>query len=72
MNKIFFSASFFIGVFVLILITGQSCRQSENRNETTDSLSIRKKFSSSPVLSPQESMKKMHVEKGFAVKLVAS
>ncbi len=59
-------------VFVLILISVQSCKQTESREAGNDSLIIRKKFASSPVLSPRESLKKMHVEKGFAVKFVAS
>lgn len=75
MKKITFAAQIIIAVFGLILITQAGCKQSKSGNissRTSDSLSIRKKFSSSPVLSTEESLKKMTVEKGFAIKLVAS
>lgn len=72
MKKIVFSVQVLIVVFALILISLQSCKQSESREAGNDSLTIRKKFTSSPVLSPEESLKKMSVEKGFVVKLVAA
>lgn len=37
-----------------------------------DSIAIRKSIAEAPQLSPEESIKKMHVENGFDVKLVAS
>lgn len=70
-KPIFFLLSTIV-VFGFILISQQGCKNKKIRNQTEDSLSIRKEYASSPVLSPEESIKKMHVEKGFAVKLVAS
>ncbi len=75
MKKITFAIQIIITVFGFILITQAGCKQTKSGNissHTSDSLAIRKQFSSSPVLSPQESLKKMTVEKGFTVKLVAS
>jgi mono/diheme cytochrome c family protein/glucose/arabinose dehydrogenase len=67
--KILISALFvvFVACF-LILMTGQSCSQKEKTKASSDSLT----FSSSPVLSPQAAIEKMHIENGFEVKLVAS
>lgn len=38
----------------------------------TDSVAIRRAFSSSPVLSPEESLERIEVEEGFEVQLVAA
>lgn len=48
--------------------------KNDNKQTTKadDSLAIREAFSSSPVLTPEESLKKMKVEDGFTVKLVAA
>lgn len=51
-----------------ILITGQGCSQPDKSGNTSDSLA----FLSSPVISPQAAINKMHIEDGFEVKLVAS
>src|SRR5687768_15192024 len=37
-----------------------------------DSLAIRKTFASSPALSPEESLQKMQLEKGFSIQLAAA
>ena len=56
----------------LLWMTGQSCKQPDVNKKGTDSLAIRNTIPSSPVLSPAESINKMHLEDGFAVKLVAA
>ena len=50
------------------------CRSNEKPGTrgSKDSLSVRKEFAQSPVVSSEASLKKMGVEDGFAVKLVAS
>ena len=55
----------------VLWVTGQSCKQTK-KEIGTDSLSIRETVATSPVISPEESINKMHLENGFAVKLVAS
>jgi mono/diheme cytochrome c family protein/glucose/arabinose dehydrogenase len=72
MKKMFVFIPVLMAVSVLIFISLQSCKQTGSEKPGSDSLTIRKKFSSSPVLSAQESIEKMHVEKGFAVKIVAT
>ena len=59
-------------VCALLWMTGQSCKQPNADKEGTDSLAIRESITSSPVISPAESINKMHLEDGFAVKLVAA
>ena len=59
-------------VCALLWITGQSCKQPDANKEGTDSLAIRESITSSPVISPAKSINKMHLEDGFAVKLVAA
>ncbi len=51
-----------------VLITGQGCSQPGKSGADLDSLA----FLTSPVLSPQNAIEKMHMEDGFEVKLVAS
>ena len=51
---------------LLVLITGEGCTPKNKNN--TDSLA----FSSAPVLSAADAISKMHIEKGFEIKLVAS
>lgn len=72
MRNLFYSAKILFVFNVLVMLGGQSCHQKENQNITEDSLAIRKSVPPSPALSAEESMKKMHLENGFAVKLVAS
>src|SRR5688572_23274346 len=45
---------------------------SEDERRLSDSLAMRQEFEKSPVVSPEESIKKMQVEEGFVVKLVAA
>src|SRR4051812_34975142 len=59
-------------VAALLIASVQSCRQDGTSEPANDSLSIRRKVAPSPVLSPRESLSKMHVEKGFEVKIVAT
>jgi mono/diheme cytochrome c family protein len=58
-------------LFIWIWTGGQSCKPSPGIETGRDSLNIKKELSS-PVLSPEEAIQKMHVEDGFEVKLVAS
>src|SRR5215203_2379144 len=71
MRIFIYSLKILVVVCSLLWLTGQSCKQSENENGK-DSLSIRESITSSPVISPEESIGKMHLEEGFAVKLVAA
>ena len=72
MKSIIYSIPFLVVTGALLLIAEESCKYSGSQEGNADSLAIREGLSSSPVLSAQESIKKMHVEKGFTVKLVAS
>lgn len=58
-------------ILLWIWIAGQSCNQQQKEKSGADSLAIKKNLVS-PVLSPMEAIKKMRVENGFAVKLVAA
>jgi mono/diheme cytochrome c family protein len=56
---------------MITAVTVQSCNNASSVKGSTDPLAIKKQLSS-PVVSPQEAIKKMHIENGFAVKLVAA
>lgn len=56
----------------LIVLTGSWSFRHAGQGPVADSLEIRKQFSSSPVLSPRQSVRKMELEPGFAVKIVAA
>ena len=71
MKTILFSIPFLLIIF-LQLFSDSTPRKSSNWNYYADSLSIRKAFSESPVLSAWESIKKMQIEKGFRVHIVAT
>jgi hypothetical protein len=71
MRILIYSVRILIVACPVLWITGQSCKQTK-KEVVTDSLAMRQTVSSSPVISPGESVKKMHLENGFAVKLVAS
>ncbi|TKK72079.1 c-type cytochrome [Ilyomonas limi] len=60
-----------VACYALIAFAG-SCKNSARESTHPDSLAIRKSIAEAPQLSPEESIKKMHIEDGFAVKLVAS
>ena len=49
-----------------------ACNNSNLSISKKDSLAIRKSIQEEPALDPQESIRKMHVENGFEVKLVAA
>jgi len=71
MKTILFSIPFLLIIF-LQLFSGDTQQKLSNRNYYVDSLSIRKAFSESPVLSARGSIRKMQIEKGFAVHIVAT
>lgn len=71
MKKIFYSLPVLMMVSVLAGITVVCCNNTPGTKAGYDSLALKKDLKS-PVLSPEESIKKMHVEKGFTVKLVAA
>ncbi len=50
----------------------QSCTNNEKQNGHPDSLAIRQSVPESPVLSPEESLKKIHLEEGFEIRTVAA
>ena len=72
MKTLNFPIQIVVVVSALIWLAGQSCQHAEDKITGTDSLSIRQNLPPSPVLSPQESIEKMHIEDGFAIQLVAS
>jgi mono/diheme cytochrome c family protein/glucose/arabinose dehydrogenase len=71
MKTILFSIPFLLIIF-LQLFSDSTPRKSSNWNYYADSLSIRKAFSESPVHSPRESIRKMQIEKGFKIHIVAT
>lgn len=72
MRNFFHSVKILFVFYFLVMVAGESCQQKGNQNSNEDSLAVRKSVPPSPALSAEESMKKMHIEKGFTVKLVAS
>ncbi len=56
----------------LFSVNLQSCTSNEKQIAHSDSLAIRQSLPESPVLSPGESLQKMHLEDGFDIKLVAA
>ena len=72
MRIIIHSVKFLIIVCGVLIVTTQSCQQSGQKKEITDSLSLRKSIPESPALSPEESIKKMHLEKGVCDKTRSS
>lgn len=64
-------------VFILLACLGQilACKnhnQTKGKLSKADSLAIRESVPPSPVLSAQESIKKIKIEDGFAIKIVAA
>ncbi len=57
--------------YAVMACTG-GCKNTTHTNARPDSLAIRKSIAEAPQLSPEEGIKKMHIEDGFTVKLVAS
>ncbi|MEO5564753.1 MAG: dehydrogenase, partial [Chitinophagaceae bacterium] len=66
----FFISAISISLFtcLAVLMTGQGCSEPDKAGTDLDSVA----FLSSPVLSPQAAIDKMHIEESFEVKLVAS
>lgn len=62
----------FIGYTLVVIISLASCKNTTNGNHMSDSLAIRQSIKKAPVLSPEASIKLMHIEEGFTVKLVAA
>ncbi|WP_018614605.1 DUF7133 domain-containing protein [Segetibacter koreensis] len=71
MKKVFYSIPVLLLVGALAGIAMNGCNNTSGTKVVFDSLTLKKGLNS-PVLSAEESIKKMHIEKGFAVKLVAS
>ncbi|HEX8357831.1 MAG TPA: dehydrogenase, partial [Segetibacter sp.] len=70
MKKIFYFLTA-IPAILLLMVFGESCRNSSDTSKVTDSLAIKTDLKS-PVLSATEAINKMHLEDGFEVKLVAA
>jgi glucose/arabinose dehydrogenase len=68
--------NYFIRIPILLslatMLVGIGCQPAGHKEDKADSLAMRKNIPPSPVLSPQESLKKMHLEEGFTVGLVAA
>src|SRR3954462_6040078 len=71
MRKVLYSLPVLAVLGALAGITYLGCSNTSGKKADRDSLALKKNLSS-PVLSPEESIKKMHIESGFAVKLVAA
>lgn len=71
MKTILFSIPFLLIIFLQLFSNSTQWKSSE-RDYYADSLSIRKFYSESPVLSAPESVRKMQIEKGFGVHIVAT
>ena len=71
MKKIISFLPVLIVISIGIGINLQGCNHTGQEAGATDSLAIKKDLTS-PVLSAQDAIKKMHIENGFEVKLVAS
>lgn len=63
-------SSIIIAFFVIAF--NHACKNASTKDTKADSLAIKQSLGKAPQLSPQESMKKMHLESGFDIKLVAS
>jgi mono/diheme cytochrome c family protein/glucose/arabinose dehydrogenase len=70
-NSICSTKSLFVAALLILFSLLQSCANGDNKNGESDSLVIKESLES-PVISPQDAIKKMHIEDGFDVKLVAS
>jgi hypothetical protein len=57
---------------ITAMLAGTGCQPADHKDQKADSLATRKNIPPSPVLSPEESLKKMHLEKGFSVSLIAA
>src|SRR4051794_36727590 len=71
MRKAIYSIPVIVVIGVLAAITYLGCSNTPGVKSGRDSLALKRSLAS-PVLSPEESIKKMHVENGFSVKLVAA
>jgi len=71
MKTVLFSLPFLLIIFLQLFGVSPQQRPS-NWNHYADSLSIRKAFSESPVLTARESIQKMQIENGFRVHIVAT
>jgi len=62
----------FAACMLVVLVCLQSCKNGTGKANHSDSLSLRKTIPEAPVLAADEAIKKMHIEDGLEVKLVAS
>lgn len=70
MKKTFNTTSIFLIISFAVIIL-QCCKNGSSAKDARDSLAIKQDLTS-PILSPADGIKKMHVESGFEVKLVAA
>lgn len=65
---------FFAAVIGGVMAAGalQGCKGAADKGAKPDSLAIRRSIAETPVIDPNEAIKKMHIADGFAVKLVAA
>lgn len=63
---------FYIAVVLGVSATLYGCKGGEGKGAKPDSLAIRRSIAETPVIDPGEAIKKMHIEDGFTVKLVAA
>ncbi len=69
--KRFYQLAQLAACYSLICFSISSCTDIAPKNGRADSLAIRKKVPDAPVLTARAAIAKMHVEDGFAVRLVA-
>src|SRR6478736_2866957 len=67
-----FKKRLFIVFIKVCIICLYACNNSAHQGTKNDSLAIRKSIKEEPALDAVEAIKKMHVEDGFEVKLVAA
>lgn len=59
-------------IFPLVMLVACNTGQQKEKHSAVDTVAIKKAIAQAPVLSPEESIKKMNVEEGFEIKLVAA
>lgn len=70
--RVFIYSINILALLFCTLLVSLGCNDAGAPEVANDSLSIRKSIPPSPVLSPQESIKKMHLEDGLIIQLVAA
>lgn len=69
--RIFVSTVLLLCVIIFLVFSFQSCRQSNGDYQGADSLTVEQSIPDAPVLSGEEGIRKMHLESGFDIELVA-